>query len=101
MEELKTRLLYRQAVEAARCFEEGVVTAARDADVGAILGWGFAPWTGGPLSMIDGIGTAAFVATCDRLAKTYGPRFEPPKLLRDMAARGEGFYGKALSTAAA
>ena len=51
--------------------------------------------------MIDGIGTAAFVATCDRLAKTYGPRFEPPKLLRDMAARGEGFYGKALSTAAA
>ena len=101
VEELKTRLLYRQAVEAARCFEEGVVTAARDADVGAILGWGFAPWTGGPLSMIDGIGTAAFVATCDRLAKTYGPRFEPPKLLRDMAARGEGFYGKALSTAAA
>jgi 3-hydroxyacyl-CoA dehydrogenase/enoyl-CoA hydratase/3-hydroxybutyryl-CoA epimerase len=100
VEELKTRLLYRQALEAARCFEEGVVTAARDADVGAILGWGFAPWTGGPLSMIDGIGTAAFVATCDRLAAAYGPRFEPPKLLRDMAAKGEGFYSETKSAAA-
>jgi 3-hydroxyacyl-CoA dehydrogenase/enoyl-CoA hydratase/3-hydroxybutyryl-CoA epimerase len=100
VEEMKTRLLYRQAVEAARCFEEGVVTAARDADVGAILGWGFAPWTGGPLSMIDGIGAAAFVATCDRLAATYGPRFAPPQLLRDMAARGEGFYGAAEAAAA-
>ena len=100
VEEIKTRLLYRQALEAARCFEEGVVTAARDADVGAILGWGFAPWTGGPLSMIDGIGTAAFVATCDRLAKTYGPRFEAPKLLRDMAARGEGFYSGSVTAAA-
>jgi 3-hydroxyacyl-CoA dehydrogenase/enoyl-CoA hydratase/3-hydroxybutyryl-CoA epimerase len=100
IDELKTRLLYRQALEAARCFEEGVVTQARDADVGAILGWGFAPWTGGPLSLIDGVGTAAFVATCDRLAKAYGPRFSPPKLLRDMAAKGEGFYSARAAAAA-
>jgi 3-hydroxyacyl-CoA dehydrogenase/enoyl-CoA hydratase/3-hydroxybutyryl-CoA epimerase len=93
VEELKTRLLYRQAVEAARCFEEGVVTAARDADVGAIFGWGFAPWSGGPLSLIDMVGAAAFVEVCDRMAKAYGPRFTPPKLLRDMAAKGESFYG--------
>ncbi len=94
VEELKTRLLYRQAVEAARCWQEGVIDDPREADVGAILGWGFAPWTGGPISLIDGVGTAKFVETCDRLAKTYGERFDPPQLLRDMAAKGESFYGR-------
>jgi 3-hydroxyacyl-CoA dehydrogenase/enoyl-CoA hydratase/3-hydroxybutyryl-CoA epimerase len=93
VEELRTRLLYRQAVEAARCMAEGVVTDPRDADVGAILGWGFAPWTGGPLSLIDGVGVGRFVATCDKLAATHGPRFAPPQQLRDMASRQEGFYG--------
>ena len=90
--ELRTRLLYRQAVEAARCIAEHVVTDPRDADVGAILGWGFAPWTGGPMSLIDGVGVATFVETCDRLAQTHGDRFAPPQLLRDMAVRGESFY---------
>ena len=92
--ELKTRLLHRQAVEMARCFEEGVITDPREADVGAILGWGFAPWTGGPASYIDGIGTATFVQQLDALAAKYGDRFTPPKLLRDMAAAGEGFYDR-------
>ena len=94
IEEIRTRLLSRQAVEAARCFEEKVVTDPRDADVGSILGWGFAPWTGGPVSLIDSVGAATFVETCDRLAQTYGPRFAPPQLLRDMAASGETFYGR-------
>jgi 3-hydroxyacyl-CoA dehydrogenase/enoyl-CoA hydratase/3-hydroxybutyryl-CoA epimerase len=101
VEELRTRLLYRQAVEAARCYAEGVVHDARDADVGAILGWGFAPWTGGPLSLIEGVGLAQFVATCDRLAKTYGPRFEVPQRLREMAEKGQSFYGQAQPEAAA
>ncbi|MDV6330195.1 3-hydroxyacyl-CoA dehydrogenase NAD-binding domain-containing protein [Asticcacaulis sp. 201] len=92
--EIKTRLLYRQAVEAARCFEEGVITDPREADVGSILAWGFAPWSGGVISLIDSIGVAAFVTELDRLTKAYGPRFEPPKLLRDMAAKGETFYGR-------
>ena len=91
--ELRQRLLHRQAVEMARCMEEGVVTDPREADVGAILGWGFAPWTGGPASYIDGIGVAEFVAQCDVLAEKYGERFSPPQLLRDMAAKGESFYG--------
>ena len=91
--ELKQRLLHRQAVEMARCMEEGVVTDPREADVGANLGWGFAPWTGGPASYIDGIGVGEFVAQCDALAARYGERFTPPQLLRDMAARGESFYG--------
>ncbi len=99
--ELKQRLLHRQAVEMARCFEEGVVTDAREADVGAILGWGFAPWTGGPASYIDGIGAAEFVKQCDALAQKHGERFTPPKLLRDMAERGESFYGSQAVKAAA
>jgi 3-hydroxyacyl-CoA dehydrogenase/enoyl-CoA hydratase/3-hydroxybutyryl-CoA epimerase len=101
IEELRTRLLYRQAVEAARCMAENVVTDPRQADVGAILGWGFAPWTGGPISLIDGVGIEAFVKTCDDLARKHGPRFAPPQMLRDMAARGESFYGASAKAKAA
>jgi 3-hydroxyacyl-CoA dehydrogenase/enoyl-CoA hydratase/3-hydroxybutyryl-CoA epimerase len=100
IEEIRTRLLYRQAVEAARCMAENVATNPREADVGAILGWGFAPWTGGPISLIDGVGVGKFVETCDRLAQKFGARFAPPQLLRDMAARGEGFYSPAQAKAA-
>jgi 3-hydroxyacyl-CoA dehydrogenase/enoyl-CoA hydratase/3-hydroxybutyryl-CoA epimerase len=92
VEELKKRLLYIQAIETARCFDEKVVTDVRDADVGAILGWGFAPYTGGPISYIDTIGSKAFVAEADRLAQQYGPRFKPSKLLREMAEKDEKFY---------
>ncbi len=92
VEEIRKRFLYRQAIECVRCYEEGVVTAPADADVGAIFGWGFAPYTGGPLSMIDTIGVAEFVQECDRMAQEYGPRYTPPKMLRDMAESGKAFY---------
>ncbi len=95
VEEVKKRLMYIQSVETARCMEEGVITEKRDADVGSIMGWGFPPFRGGVLSLVDTIGIVDFVADCDRLAQAHGPRFSPPKLLRDMAAKGEGFYGKA------
>ncbi|MEQ7156682.1 3-hydroxyacyl-CoA dehydrogenase NAD-binding domain-containing protein [Brevundimonas aurifodinae] len=93
VEDQKRRLLFRQAVEVARCWEEGVIDDPREADVGAILAWGFAPWTGGPITMIDQMGTKAFVEQADEYAARYGERFSPPQLLRDMAARGETFYG--------
>ncbi len=92
VQELKARLLTIQALEAARCFGEGVITDPRDADVGAILGWGFAPFTGGPISYIDTIGAAAFVKRCDEFAAKYGERFKPNTLLREMAAKNETFY---------
>jgi 3-hydroxyacyl-CoA dehydrogenase/enoyl-CoA hydratase/3-hydroxybutyryl-CoA epimerase len=94
VEELKHRLLAIQALESARCIQEGVVTDMREADVGSILGFGFAPFTGGTISYIDGMGTKAFVDLCSRLAKKYGDRFKPSKLLRDMAKEGETFYGR-------
>jgi 3-hydroxyacyl-CoA dehydrogenase/enoyl-CoA hydratase/3-hydroxybutyryl-CoA epimerase len=100
-EELRQRLLTIQALEAARCFEEGVITDPRDADVGAILGWGFAPYTGGPISMIDTMGAAEFVKRCEALAAKHGERFQPNKLLRDMARKGETFYGRFTAAKAA
>ncbi|MDQ0134013.1 3-hydroxyacyl-CoA dehydrogenase/enoyl-CoA hydratase/3-hydroxybutyryl-CoA epimerase [Neorhizobium galegae] len=91
---LKQRLLVTIALEAARTVEEGIVTDPREADVGSILGFGFAPYTGGTLSYIDGMGVKTFVDLCERLAAAYGPHFKPTPLLKDMAAKGETFYGR-------
>jgi 3-hydroxyacyl-CoA dehydrogenase/enoyl-CoA hydratase/3-hydroxybutyryl-CoA epimerase len=92
--ELKQRLLAIQALETARCFEENVLTDVREADVGSILGFGYAPYSGGTLSYIDMMGTKAFVALCQKLAQKYGERFAPNKLLIEMAGKGESFYGR-------
>jgi 3-hydroxyacyl-CoA dehydrogenase / enoyl-CoA hydratase / 3-hydroxybutyryl-CoA epimerase len=94
VEELKQRFLVVQAVEAARTVEDHVITDPREADVGSILGFGFAPFTGGTLSYIDFMGTKKFVELCHRLEAKYGARFTPPKLLEEMAAKGETFYGR-------
>src|SRR5437764_5427185 len=98
---LKDRIRYAQALEAARCMEEKVVTDPREADVGSILGFGFAPFTCGVLSMIDGLGAKAFVARARELASKYGPRFEPSAGLVAMAENGGSFYGKAAAQKAA
>ncbi|MGE3771905.1 MAG: 3-hydroxyacyl-CoA dehydrogenase NAD-binding domain-containing protein [Gammaproteobacteria bacterium] len=92
VEEVKTRLLYIQALETARCLEEGVLSNPIDADLGSILGWGFPAWTGGTLSFIDTVGIANFVATCERLAESCGPRFQPSAALKARAQKGETFY---------
>ncbi|TPI14962.1 3-hydroxyacyl-CoA dehydrogenase [Mesorhizobium sp. B4-1-3] len=91
-EELKQRLLVTIALEAARVMEEGIVTDPREADVGSILAFGFAPFTGGALSYIDGIGAKRFVKVAKGLQKKYGAEFKAPKLLLDMAEKGETFY---------
>ncbi|WP_417494415.1 3-hydroxyacyl-CoA dehydrogenase NAD-binding domain-containing protein [Maricaulis sp.] len=100
-DEVKDRILYTQALEAARCMEEGIVQDPREADVGSILGWGFAPYTGGALSFIDTVGAAAFVKRADELQKAYGDQFAVPALLREMAKKGETFYGRFGGEAAA
>ena len=75
IEEVKKRLLYRQALEALRCFEEGVIRTKLDADLGSILAWGFPAYTGGTLSFVDFVGQEEFVKECERLAEAYGERF--------------------------
>jgi 3-hydroxyacyl-CoA dehydrogenase / enoyl-CoA hydratase / 3-hydroxybutyryl-CoA epimerase len=91
---LKHRFLAIQALETARCFEEHVLTDVREADVGSILGFGFAPFTGGTLSYIDMMGVKQFVALCASLESKFGVRFKPAKLLLEMASNNETFYGR-------
>lgn len=99
-DEVKRRLLYIQSLETARALAEGVLDAPQDADVGSILGFGFPAYLGGTLSHIDTVGAAEFVAQSGRMARAYGPRFKPPKRLREMAAKGESFYPRGKSAAA-
>jgi 3-hydroxyacyl-CoA dehydrogenase/enoyl-CoA hydratase/3-hydroxybutyryl-CoA epimerase len=87
-QELIDRLMFIQANEAARCYEEGVVRSVADANVGSILGWGFAPFHGGALQFINAYGVARFVARARELAARHGPRFEPAALLVRLAAAG-------------
>ena len=90
--EVKHRLAMAQVLEAVRALEEGVLEDIREGDVGAILGWGFMPWSGGPFSWLDMIGAPKAVEICDALRAAHGARFTPPALLRDMAENGEAFY---------
>ncbi len=92
LEVVKQRLLCIQALETVRCLEEGVITEPADADVGSILGFGYPPWTGGTLSYIETVGLSRFVADCDRLAASCGPRFLPTQGLRERAATSRLFY---------
>ena len=93
LHELEERMLVIEAVESARCVEEGVIVQTADANIGSIMGIGFPPWTGGVLQYINGYpgGVAAFVARADEFAEKYGERFAPNPLLRKKAENGETF----------
>ncbi len=90
-QELVDRLLYVQANEAARCFEEKVVRSVADTNIGSIFGWGFAPNQGGALQFINAVGAKKFVERARELAKAYGPRFEPAAVVVKMAQEGGRF----------
>jgi 3-hydroxyacyl-CoA dehydrogenase/enoyl-CoA hydratase/3-hydroxybutyryl-CoA epimerase len=92
LHEVQNRLLFAQTLEAVRAIEEGVLMDIREGDVGAILGWGFAPWSGGPLSWLDMVGTPWAAEATNALAEKHGPRFKAPALLEDMAAKNQTFY---------
>ena len=90
-QELIDRLLYIQANESARCYEEDVVRSVADANIGSIFGWGFAPNQGGTLQFINATGIKRFVKRSHELATKFGARFEPAQILVDMAQTGEVF----------
>ncbi|WP_406645333.1 3-hydroxyacyl-CoA dehydrogenase NAD-binding domain-containing protein [Aliisedimentitalea scapharcae] len=94
LQEVQDRLMFAQVLEAVRALEEGVLMDIREGDVGAILAWGFAPWSGGPLSWLDILGTPYAAERCDQLTEAYGVRFTCPPLLREMATKGQSFYGR-------
>ncbi|MEQ6333243.1 3-hydroxyacyl-CoA dehydrogenase NAD-binding domain-containing protein [Sphingobium sp. MK2] len=101
VEAVKERLLYRQLIECARCYEEGVLETPEDGDIGAIFGWGFAPYTGGPFAHMDTVGIAHVVGVLDRLRAAHGDRFAATEQLRAMAATGATFYQSVPDRAAA
>lgn len=92
--DVQHRLMFAQSLEAVRALEEGVLEDIREGDVGAILGWGFAPWSGGPFGWLDMLGAPRAVEICDRLTAEHGARFKAPALLREMAEKGQTFYGR-------
>ena len=99
--EVQQRLIFAQVLEAVRALEEGVLEDIREGDVGAILGWGFMPWSGGPFSWLDIVGAAWAAERCDALTEKFGARFATPTLLREMAEEGESFYERFGTQAAA
>jgi len=98
IEDARERMLFREAIETAKCFEEGVLTSAAHANIGSIFGIGFPPALGGAAQFITGyeaadgsIGLDAFIRRGDELADKYGEQLRPTQYLRDMAAKGESF----------
>ncbi len=93
LHELGERMLVIEAVESARCVEEGVLVTTADANIGSIMGIGFPPWTGGALQYVNGFdgGVAGFVARAEDFGRRFGERFAPNPLLHKMAENGEKF----------
>lgn len=99
IEDIRDRMLFAEALETAKCFEENVITSAAAANIGSIMGIGFPPNTGGAAQFMTGyenkatgeIGLNAFLARADELAAKYGDRFQATAWLRDLAASGGSF----------
>jgi 3-hydroxyacyl-CoA dehydrogenase / enoyl-CoA hydratase / 3-hydroxybutyryl-CoA epimerase len=93
-DEIQRRAVLAMVNEAVRCFEEGVLRAPRDGDVGAVFGIGFPPFRGGPFRYIDAVGSATVVRHLEELNDRFPPRFQPADLLVDMARKDARFYPK-------
>jgi 3-hydroxyacyl-CoA dehydrogenase/enoyl-CoA hydratase/3-hydroxybutyryl-CoA epimerase len=92
MQDLKDRILYRQAVETARCLSEGVLTTVHDANVGSIFGIGFPAWTGGALQFIYGTGIDRFFHRAEVLASKHGPGFAMSPAIKDAVRKHQPVY---------
>jgi 3-hydroxyacyl-CoA dehydrogenase / enoyl-CoA hydratase / 3-hydroxybutyryl-CoA epimerase len=86
-EDMKERMLFAEALETVKCFDEGVLRSVPDANIGSIMGIGFPPWTGGVIQYINNYegGIAGFVARANELANRYGDQFLPPPSLQARA----------------
>jgi len=91
LEKAKERILFRQSLETLRCYEEGVLTSVRDANIGSIFGIGFAPWTGGAIQYVNQYGVRKFYERAQQLTEQYGERFAPPAILKAQAEKDEAF----------
>ena len=90
-EDMQERMLFAEALETVKCFDEGVLDSVADANIGSIFGWGFAPFQGGALQFINAYGVENFVKRSRELARKYGDRFKPASILVKMAKEGRRF----------
>lgn len=90
--EIQQRTVLPMLNEAARCLEEHVIRSPRDGDIGAVYGFGFPPFRGGPFRYMDAIGAEELVRRLQDLNDRFPGRFEPADLLVSMARRGDKFY---------
>ena len=95
-EDMQERMLFAEALETVKCFDEGVLHTIADANIGSIMGIGFPAWTGGVAQYIDGYpgGLPGFVERARILAKAYGDRFAPPASLVEKAEKGQTLRGE-------
>ena len=91
-EEIQDRLAFAMINEAALCLQEGILSCARDGDIGAVFGLGFPPFTGGPFRYIDSVGAKVIVEKMKRLEQSYGPLYKPADILVKMAAKNKKFH---------
>lgn len=90
--EIQQRLALVMINEAAYCLDEGILSSARDGDIGAVFGLGFPPFRGGPFRYVDSIGTGELVRRLEALRDRHGPQFGPPALLSERAAKNQPVY---------
>jgi 3-hydroxyacyl-CoA dehydrogenase/enoyl-CoA hydratase/3-hydroxybutyryl-CoA epimerase len=89
--DIKERLLFRQVIEALKCFETGVLRSVADGNIGSIMGIGAPAWTGGLLQFVNTYGLQNFIDRCSELSAAYGDRFETPAIVAEKLAAGETF----------
>jgi 3-hydroxyacyl-CoA dehydrogenase/enoyl-CoA hydratase/3-hydroxybutyryl-CoA epimerase len=92
VELIQQRVSLMMINEALICLQEGIISCPRDGDIGAVFGLGFPPFEGGPFRYIDHLGASRITATLESLEKTYGQRFSPPQILKDIVQSGKKFY---------
>jgi 3-hydroxyacyl-CoA dehydrogenase/enoyl-CoA hydratase/3-hydroxybutyryl-CoA epimerase len=92
LQDVKDRLLYRQAVETARCLSENVLTTVHDANIGSIFGIGFPAWTGGAMQFMYGMGVDAFLRRADDLAARFGDGFALSPQVRNTIYKYQPIY---------
>ena len=91
-QDIQDRILFRPILESLRCLEEGVLRSAADGNIGSIMGIGAPAHTGGYIQYVNTYGLDRFITRCEELADKYGPRFQPPTILREYAAEGRIFH---------
>ena len=86
-DDIQQRAVLAMVNEAVRCLEDGVISSARDGDIGAVMGFGFPPFRGGPFRYIDHLGADAVVKKLEELNDRYAPRFAPTEVLVEHARK--------------